>query len=127
MRALKMIGWLAAWPMALGLLLSSYVVPTSLLAGIRPTLVLGLGAIEVALVLAGLLLWRRMRAMPVVCVGAAVALTLLSVRQGRSLYWRSLVLDTPPAQLEPLGAHFIVGFRDPAQLRELVAKAGSPV
>ena len=82
---------------------------------------LGLIAIEVAV-------WWRVRAGLLSVLSIATALVAFAslgttvAREGQFLTVRQQVLEADPVQLERLGRHFIIGYRDPAEIRRLIER-----
>jgi beta-N-acetylhexosaminidase len=103
-----------------------------LLCPVRSWALIGLIVVPVALILAEVWSLRTsrpgQRALKVMCaVGlllAVVALTGTLVLEARFQWARYHVMHADPARLEKLGKHFIIGYRDLAEVRELVNRRG---
>jgi beta-N-acetylhexosaminidase len=99
-----------------------------LLCPVRSWALIGLIVVPVALILAEVWSLRTsrpgQRALKVLsAVGmllAVVALTSTLVLEARFQWARYHVMHADPARLEKLGKHFIIGYRDLAEVRELV-------
>jgi beta-N-acetylhexosaminidase len=100
-----------------------------LLAGVRPAALSLLIAVPLILIaIDGWLLWkkppsrfRRALSMAVLLV-AGVTLTATLVLEAGFQRVRARVLAADPAQLEKLGRHFVVGYRDPAEIERLLER-----
>jgi beta-N-acetylhexosaminidase len=100
-----------------------------LLAGVRPAALSILLAVPLILIAVdGWLLWkkppsrfRRALSMAVLLV-AGVTLTATLVLEAGFQRVRARVLAADPAQLEKLGRHFVVGYRDPAEIERLLER-----
>jgi beta-N-acetylhexosaminidase len=100
-----------------------------LLAGVRPAALSLLIAVPLILIaIDSWLLWkkppsrfRRALSMAVLLV-AGVTLTATLVLEAGFQRVRARVLAADPAQLEKLGRHFIVGYRDPAEIERLLER-----
>jgi beta-N-acetylhexosaminidase len=100
-----------------------------LLAGHRPAALSALIALPLLLIaIDGWMLWsfkqsrtRRGLSTAVILVAVAV-LAATSWQEGRFQWIRSRVLAADAAQLEKLGRHFVVGYRDAAELERLIAR-----
>jgi beta-N-acetylhexosaminidase len=100
-----------------------------LLAGVRPAALSLLIAVPLILIaIDSWLLWkkppsrfRRALSMAVLLV-AGVTLTATLVLEAGFQRVRARVLAADPAQLEKLGRHFVVGYRDPAEIERLLER-----
>jgi hypothetical protein len=96
-----------------------------LLASLRPAALTALIALPLLLVaIDGPALWqasasRIRRVLSVIAVATASLLTTLW-HELAFRHRRMQVMASDPAQLERLGGHFIIGYRDPAELRALI-------
>lgn len=103
-----------------GLVVGSYLVHTAFAASFRGRLWLPLVCVEVALVALGAWSNRFSRLGGVFAALATAALLLLSGREVWFQVDKRAVLQAEPKQLQKLGAHFIVGYRDEAELKQWV-------
>jgi beta-N-acetylhexosaminidase len=100
-----------------------------LLAGVRPVALSILLAVPLILIAVdGWLLWttpqrrlRRALSVAVIVVAGAALTATLALEAGFQRV-RARVLAADPAQLEKLGRHFVVGYRDPAEIERLLER-----
>ena len=100
-----------------------------LLAGVRPAALSLLIAVPLILIaIDGWLLWkkppsrfRRALSMAVLLVAGVTLTATLALEAGFQRV-RARVLAADPAQLEKLGRHFVVGYRDPAEIERLLER-----
>jgi beta-N-acetylhexosaminidase len=100
---------------------------TPLLASIREAVFIGLIAISLALIVAELLTLRSSprstsirRLSLLALLTATFALLSTLAIETRFQWMRYVVLNADTAELEPLGRHFIVGYRSDKELRRLI-------
>jgi beta-N-acetylhexosaminidase len=114
---------------ALALLPLAIEMRSPLLASVRPAALAAL--IAAPLLLIAIDAWclrampqsrlRRMLGIAVILIsGAALAATLM--QEGQFRWVRARVLAADPAQLEKLGRHFVVGYRDDAEIARLIER-----
>jgi beta-N-acetylhexosaminidase len=114
---------------ALALLPLAIEMRSPLLASVRPPVLAAL--IAAPLLLIAIDAWRlrakRPSAMPrvlsiavILIAGAALAATLM--QEGQFQWVRTRVLATDPEQLEKLGRHFVVGYRDSTEIARLIER-----
>jgi beta-N-acetylhexosaminidase len=118
---------LARLGVALALLALALEMRSPLLASVRPAVLAALIAAPLLLIVidAWRLRGKRPTAMPrvlriAVILAAGAALTATLTQEAQFRWVRSRVLAADPARLEMLGRHFVVGYRDDAEIARLV-------
>jgi beta-N-acetylhexosaminidase len=128
MKTVKFITAFSMLLMALALIPFAWEWRSPFLADFRPWMLPGMIAVPLGLIFVQawiLWTWRRrrrnLRAISALgIIIAALALTITVTLEGRFQWERYHVLHADPKALERLGRHFILGYRNLAEIRELV-------
>ena len=128
MKTMKFITTVSMLLMALALIPFAWAWRSPFLVDFRPWMLRAMIALPLCLIVVQARIFRtshrRQRTLRAISalgiIIATLALTSTVVLEGRFQWERYHVLHAGPGQLEKLGHHFIVGYRDLAQVRELV-------